>query len=600
MDADVKTESTRQTAQQSCCRDGGHPVVFMAVSKIKGDNIVQAMQKAKAEFGRCLGRISGGPRQAPRRREWAAAAAAAGNAAMSTRRWPPSRRRNTRPTSRSTKARSKETRAKAEGLGGGIRSAQLPRRPVRPVGRISVDRGRAGGCRSARRQLLAALRRLGLRRGVAFGFAGFPGSISGRNGWRSCWGREPKSARFEPLESSATNGYAAMTAAPIQPDGARHMNKSSLKTSAALSSHPRHHLRSHRRRSPGPPPLRPRPRHRPRRRHADRHRRRVRRLCNPRLWRMPLRRRARPLGLFTAVKVCDVAPTDRPRIAIGATPRPSQRRSQIRPAMSPSGRVSFSSLNPCQRIYFRAQLAEPPPQCCDAASFRLRSGFREFGAAQSYAFQSSAANGCVDAICRRPVACARLDALAAGGAFAVDDSEIGKPGECKVESWLSLASNRDVIAATSPACVIKLGIPLEFGGPVAAFAQRQRLGHQRHAEGQGQYHSGGRPRLRSGLSGGSSWDLIHRRQHPAASSTCRSRFSYARISRSTSMAAGWHDATTKINYATWGGGFEWNFVKPLTLIGEVYGQSGRLQEAEPDAAPSNNSVREPRTQLGLR
>lgn len=61
-----------------------------------------------------------------------------------------------------------------------------------------------------------------------------------------------------------------------------------------------------------------------------------------------------------------------------------------------------------------------------------------------------------------------------------------------------------------------------------------------------------------------------------------------------------YDSTTKINYATWGGGFEWNFVKPLTLIGEVYGQSGRLVTPEPDAAPSNNSVREPRSQLGLR
>lgn len=55
-------------------------------------------------------------------------------------------------------------------------------------------------------------------------------------------------------------------------------------------------------------------------------------------------------------------------------------------------------------------------------------------------------------------------ATAAGGAFAVDDSEIGKPGECKVESWASFAGNHDVIAATSPACVVKFGIPVEIGG----------------------------------------------------------------------------------------------------------------------------------------
>src|SRR5678816_972747 len=42
---------------------------------------------------------------------------------------------------------------------------------------------------------------------------------------------------------------------------------------------------------------------------------------------------------------------------------------------------------------------------------------------------------------------------AAGGAFAVDDSEVGKPGECKVESWVAFADNKDFIGTTSPACV---------------------------------------------------------------------------------------------------------------------------------------------------
>jgi hypothetical protein len=34
-------------------------------------------------------------------------------------------------------------------------------------------------------------------------------------------------------------------------------------------------------------------------------------------------------------------------------------------------------------------------------------------------------------------------ARAAGGAYAVDDVEIGKPGECKVESFGQGADNRD-------------------------------------------------------------------------------------------------------------------------------------------------------------
>src|SRR4029079_16898295 len=52
---------------------------------------------------------------------------------------------------------------------------------------------------------------------------------------------------------------------------------------------------------------------------------------------------------------------------------------------------------------------------------------------------------------------------AAGGAYVVDDSEIGKPGECKVETWASFAGNSDRIASIGPACVVSLGQPVELG-----------------------------------------------------------------------------------------------------------------------------------------
>src|SRR3954471_14879203 len=52
---------------------------------------------------------------------------------------------------------------------------------------------------------------------------------------------------------------------------------------------------------------------------------------------------------------------------------------------------------------------------------------------------------------------------AAGGAFAVDDSEVGKPGERKVESWVSFADNKDFAGVTAPACVANLGRPVELG-----------------------------------------------------------------------------------------------------------------------------------------
>jgi hypothetical protein len=50
-----------------------------------------------------------------------------------------------------------------------------------------------------------------------------------------------------------------------------------------------------------------------------------------------------------------------------------------------------------------------------------------------------------------------------GGAYYVDDAEIGKPGSCEIESWSSFAANGDRIAVFSPACVVNPGRPVEVG-----------------------------------------------------------------------------------------------------------------------------------------
>ena len=53
-------------------------------------------------------------------------------------------------------------------------------------------------------------------------------------------------------------------------------------------------------------------------------------------------------------------------------------------------------------------------------------------------------------------------AHAAGGAYAVDDAAIGAVGECQVESWVAVAGNGDFVGVTQPACVAKLGVPVEL------------------------------------------------------------------------------------------------------------------------------------------
>jgi hypothetical protein len=43
-------------------------------------------------------------------------------------------------------------------------------------------------------------------------------------------------------------------------------------------------------------------------------------------------------------------------------------------------------------------------------------------------------------------------ARAAGAAYVVDTADVSEPGACKVESWISTASNHDFFAATTPTC----------------------------------------------------------------------------------------------------------------------------------------------------
>src|SRR5260370_13549048 len=54
------------------------------------------------------------------------------------------------------------------------------------------------------------------------------------------------------------------------------------------------------------------------------------------------------------------------------------------------------------------------------------------------------------------------DARAANGAFAVDAADISEVGSCKVESWMSSATNTDFSAVANPSCVANIFKPVEL------------------------------------------------------------------------------------------------------------------------------------------
>ncbi|HEX7564884.1 MAG TPA: hypothetical protein VF396_16805, partial [Bradyrhizobium sp.] len=54
------------------------------------------------------------------------------------------------------------------------------------------------------------------------------------------------------------------------------------------------------------------------------------------------------------------------------------------------------------------------------------------------------------------------EARAANGAYAVDAADISEAGSCKVESWISTATNTDLSAVANPSCVVDIFRPVEL------------------------------------------------------------------------------------------------------------------------------------------
>jgi len=189
------------------------------------------------------------------------------------------------------------------------------------------------------------------------------------------------------------------------------------------------------------------------------------------------------------------------------------------------------------------------------------------------------------------MALAPAAAQAAGGAFVVDDAEVGKPGECKVESWAQFGSNHDMAVIAQPACVINAGIPVELGGAIARTRSADEWSTSAGPKAKVNLLPIETGRVGVGLAGMAGWDLgtgqyLGQLLYVPLTLQLRDDF---RIN----INGGWqYDAAARLSYAYWGAAFEWTFMQPLTLIGEVFGLAG------PTSDPT--TITTPRAQLGLR
>lgn len=182
-------------------------------------------------------------------------------------------------------------------------------------------------------------------------------------------------------------------------------------------------------------------------------------------------------------------------------------------------------------------------------------------------------------------------AEAAGTAYGVDTAEVSDPGNCKVESWLSWASNQDFLGITNPSCVF------DFGRPTELSVQLQR------SRADGEWGTFAAPKFKTNLipsgigtfgvaiAGGAAFDLITRET--------LGFFAYIpatmRLSETMRMNvnAGWQwNRIDDVHFFSYGVGFDWRTPDNVwTLTAEVFGLVG---QGDP------KTVGQPRYQLGVR
>jgi len=183
-------------------------------------------------------------------------------------------------------------------------------------------------------------------------------------------------------------------------------------------------------------------------------------------------------------------------------------------------------------------------------------------------------------------------ARAAGAAYAVDTADVGEPGDCKVESWTSLASNNDFFAATVPTCVVNVSRPVETS------VQFSR------ARAEEDWTTTATPKFKTNLvptaigswgvalSGAASYDLSTY-ENTALFATIPATLRLSNVVR-INLNAGWQwNRVAGQHYATYGASVDWRTPDNVwTLTAEIFGQLGAAQEAI--------GVTEPRFQIGLR
>jgi hypothetical protein len=181
-------------------------------------------------------------------------------------------------------------------------------------------------------------------------------------------------------------------------------------------------------------------------------------------------------------------------------------------------------------------------------------------------------------------------ARAANGAYAVDAADISDVGSCKVESWISTATNTDFSAVANPSCAVNILRPVEL----SLQTNRARSDGDRTTtiapKAKWNFVPTGIGKFGVSFYAGGSFDALTG-DNLTAFAVVPATYRLSETMR-INVNAGWlWDRTVDRHYLTYGVGFDWKFTDVLQWTIEAFGQAG---------ASEIPGVTQPRFQTGVR
>src|SRR3981081_4233185 len=166
------------------------------------------------------------------------------------------------------------------------------------------------------------------------------------------------------------------------------------------------------------------------------------------------------------------------------------------------------------------------------------------------------------------------DARAANGAFAVDAADISEVGSCKVESWISTATNSDFSAVANPSCVVDPFKPVELSLLTNRFRSDGDWSTTIAPKAKTNFVPTGIGKFGFSAYAGGQFDALTG-ENLSAFAVVPATFRLSETMR-INLNGGWlWDRMADRHYLIYGLGFDWKFTDVLQWTIEAFGQAGR-------------------------